>query len=87
MLRAAPPAAAIASKRTQLGLIVLACLAMVVVAVSGLLSPRRSTTPPLKKPPSETPTRQEPSRRPNNSLDPQLVCFDRLDVSIARSAT
>lgn len=39
-----------------------------------LVHPRHPRAPGAKPRPAETPTRQEPTKRPNTSLDPELIC-------------
>jgi hypothetical protein len=60
------------TRRTKLSLIAVASL-MLGSALVGYLCPQRPL-PGFKKQPTQTPTRQEPSRRPNTSLEPELLC-------------
>lgn len=60
------------TRRTKRALIALGCV-MLGSGLAGYLYPQH-TVPGLKKQPAQTPTRQEPSRRPNTSLEAELVC-------------
>lgn len=72
MNEALEPSRSHLTKRTKASLAAVACL-MLGSALVGYLGVPRSL-PRLKKQPVLTPTRQEPTRRPNTSLEPELVC-------------
>lgn len=60
------------TKRTKRSLIAIVCV-MLGSGLAGYFYPQHSL-PGIKRQPAQTPTRQEPSRRPNTSLEPELVC-------------
>ncbi len=60
------------TKRSKRPLLAVACL-ILGSALAGYLLPHQAQRG-FKKQPAQTPTRQEPSPRPNTSLEPELVC-------------
>jgi len=72
MNEASAPTSSHPTRRTKLSLLGVACL-MLGSALAGYLCPQQPL-PGFKKQPAQTPTRQEPTRRPNTSLEPELVC-------------